>query len=157
MIPDHTAQDTKLAPRRAVTPARFILGASLIAIVTWTGWHFREAIASNASFSRERLTFATVTLGDLQRDIAAEGRVVAASAPTLYAGSGGTIAFAVEPGSTVKAGQVIATIASAELLANLAQVRSAAEALRSDWLRAEADGRQARAAAEAAVQTAALS
>lgn len=135
---------------------RLALGLCAVALLAWMGWHFKSALAGGASVNRNRLTFATVGVGELTRDVAAEGRVVAASAPTLYAGSGGTVTFAVQPGSAVKAGQVLATIASPELQATLAQLRSAADALKSDWLRAQADARQASAAADASVQTAAL-
>jgi HlyD family secretion protein len=156
MIPDHSPQDSILPRPRARLPLRLALGLATIALLAWTGWHFKTALDGGASVGRSRLTFATVTVGELTRDVAAEGRIVAASAPTLYAGSGGTVTFSVLPGSAVKTGQPLATIASAELLASLAQLRSAADALKSDWLRAEADARQTQAAAEAAVQTATL-
>jgi HlyD family secretion protein len=156
MIADTFAQDTHRTPARSRTPLWLAMGLFALALLAWAGWHFKDALAGGASFSRDRLAFATVDMGELTRDVAAEGRVVAAAAPTLYAGSGGTVTFAVQPGNVVKAGQVLARITSPELLASLAQARSAADALKSDWLRAEADTRQARAAAEASVQTAAL-
>lgn len=156
MIPDTSDQDTPLTTPRSRKPLWWGAGVAMIAVLTWSGWQFKDALAGTASVSRSRLTFATVTLGELTRDVAADGRVVAASAPALYAGFGGTVTFTVQPGNVVKAGQVLARIVSPELAANLAQARSSADALKSDWLRAEADARQARAAAEAAVQTAAL-
>lgn len=156
MIPDFSPQDTHLAPVRARKPMLLALGLCALLLAAWTGWHYKDALAGGASVSRTRLTFATVAMGELTRDVSAEGRVVAASAPTLYAGYGGTIMFAVQPGTVVKAGQVLATIASPDLQTNLAQLRSAADALQSDWLRAEADARQASSAADATVQTAAL-
>jgi HlyD family secretion protein len=156
MIPNISAQDTPLSPRRSRTKRWLAMSAIAIALFIWIGWHFNDALAGNASVSRGRLTFATVAMGDLTRDVAAEGRVVAASAPTLYAGSDGKVAFFVQAGNAVKAGQILARISSPELLANLAQMRSTADALESDRLRAEADARQAHAAADAAVQTAAL-
>jgi HlyD family secretion protein len=156
MIPDLSPQDTVVAPARSAKRMRLALGVCVVALLAWMGWHFKDALAGGASVSRNRLTVATVGIGELTRDVAAEGRVVAASAPTLYAGSGGTVTFTVQPGSVVKAGQVLATIASPELQTNLAQLRSAADALKSDWLRAQADARQASAAAAAAVQTSAL-
>ena len=155
MITDTSAQDTLLRPRSR-TPLWLAIGIFAIVLLSWAGWHLKDALDGGASFSRERLSLATVALGDLTRDVAAEGRVVAAAAPTLYAGSGGTVTFAVQPGNTVKAGQVLARITSLELIANIAQLRSAADALKSEWLRAEADARQARAAANAGVQTSAL-
>lgn len=156
MIADTSAQDTRRPLSRSRRPLWLATGLVAIALLGWSGVHFKDALAGDASFSRDRLSFATIELGDLTRDVAAEGRVVAAAAPTLYAGSGGTVTFAVQPGNVVKAGQVLARITSPDLLANLAQVRSAADALKSDWLRAQAEARQAHAAAEAGLETAAL-
>ncbi|MDC8756310.1 efflux RND transporter periplasmic adaptor subunit [Janthinobacterium fluminis] len=156
MILDTSAQDTRLPLAR---PRKWIwlsAGFVAVALLTFLGGHFKDALSGGGSVNSDRLTFANVEWGELTRDVAAEGRVVAAAAPTLYAGSNGTVTLAVQPGDTVKAGQVVAQIASPELQANLAQLRSAADALKSDWLRAQADARQARAAANASVQTAAL-
>lgn len=154
MIADTSAQDTRRAPSRARTPR--LVAAAAIALLAWAGWHFKGALDGGASVSRQRLTFATVELGDLTRDVAADGRVVAAAAPTLYAGSDGTVTFTVQPGDAVKAGQVLAHIISPALLTNVAQLRSAADALKSDWMRAQAEARQTQAGAQAAEQTAAL-
>lgn len=156
MIPDTSAQDTRLPQAGSRRPIWLAAGVAAVALFAWGAVHFKDALAGGSTVSSTRLTLATVEWGELTRDIAAEGRVVAAAAPTLYAGSDGTVTLAVEPGDAVKAGQVLARIASPELQANLAQLSSAADALKSEWLRAQADARQARAAAEAGVQTAAL-
>lgn len=156
MIADTSSQDSRRAPPRARMPAWLLAGCATIGLLAWAGWHFNSAAGAGASVSRQRLTIATVALGDLTRDVAADGRVVAAAAPTLYAGSAGTVTFTVQPGDVVKSGQVLARIASADLLTSLAQLKSAAEALNSEWLRAQADARQTQAGAEANEQTTAL-
>lgn len=156
MIRDTASQDTVLAPRRSRRPLWLAAGAAALALLAYAGWQYKSHLGGGASVSRARLTLATVQLGPLTRDVAAEGRVVAANAPTLYAANAGSVTLAVQAGDAVKAGQVLARIASPELLAKLAQERASADALKSDWLRGQADARQARAQAEAAVQTAAL-
>lgn len=156
MIRDTASQDTVLAPRRSRWPLWLAAGAAALALLAYAGWQFKDQLGGGASVSRARLTLATVQLGPLTRDVAAEGRVVAANAPTLYAANAGSVALAVQAGDAVKAGQVLVRIASPDLLARLAQERASADALKSDWLRGQADARQARAQAEAAVQTAAL-
>ncbi len=156
MIADTFVQDTHRPPTRSRGPLWLATGLVVLALLAWAGWHFNGVLTGGPSYSRDRLTFGTVELGDLTRDVAAEGRVVASAAPTLYAGSAGTATFAVQSGNIIKAGQILVRISSPELLASLAQARSAADALKSDWRRAEADTRQARASAEADVQTAAL-
>ncbi|MYM29467.1 HlyD family efflux transporter periplasmic adaptor subunit [Duganella sp. CY15W] len=156
MIPDTSTQDTRLPVAAPRTRKWLALGLAVMVLAGWLAMQLKEAVVGGASVSLDRLTLAPVESGDLTRDVAAEGRVVAAAAPTLYAGSDGTVTLSVQPGDAVKAGQAVAQIASPELQASLAQSRSAADALKSEWLRAQADARQARAAAEAGVQTAAL-
>ncbi len=67
----------------------------------------RFAAAGN-SVSAERLSLAVVEVGPLVRDIVADGKVVAANSPTLYAAAGGAAVMQVHAGDTVKRGQVLA-------------------------------------------------
>ena len=53
------------------------------------------------------------------RDVVADGRVVAANSPTLYAIAAGTVDFHVRAGDKVTRGQSLATIASPELQSRL--------------------------------------
>jgi len=111
---------------------------------------------SGQSVDISRLSLAEVTYGPLTRDIAGEGKVVAAVSPTLYAGNAGAVTLAVQAGDAVQKGQVLANLVSPELLARLGQERSNADALQSEMLRAEADARQQRAQAQSALETAAI-
>ena len=65
--------------------------------------------------ARERLRMATVGRGHFVRDVAAEGTVVAAVSPTLFAIAPGTVSYAVRAGDAVHKGQVLATLESPEL------------------------------------------
>ncbi len=80
---------------------------------------------ATATVPLDRLRLATVTRGDLVRDVSVQGRVVAAVSPTLYAPAPGTITLHVEAGATVSAGQVLAVIDSPELENELRQADSA--------------------------------
>ncbi len=75
----------------------------------------------------ERLRIASVTRGDLVRDVSVQGRVVAAVRPTLYAPAPGTITLAVTAGAAVDEGQVLARIDSPELESELEQARATYE------------------------------
>ena len=159
MIRDTSAQDTliKAAPswqRRWPWAAGAL---ALAAAVTW-GWPMlsRALSAGGSSVSLARLSVAAVERGELVRDVAGEGKVVAAASPTLYAGNAGTVSLLVQAGDAVKRGQVLVRIASPELTAKLAQERSNADALKSEALRAEADARQQRATAQALLDTATI-
>jgi HlyD family secretion protein len=70
------------------------------------------------------LRFATVSRGDLVRDISLQGRVVASLSPTLFSPGQGFVALRTRAGSEVKRGDILATIDSKELQAGLEQARS---------------------------------
>ena len=55
---------------------------------------------AGVSVDRSRLSIATVERGSFVRDIAADGQVVAAVSPTLYANASGTVTLKVHAGDT---------------------------------------------------------
>ena len=63
----------------------------------------------------ERVRIAEVTRGPFIRDISAQGTVVAAVSPTMFAAAPGTVHFLVQAGDVVKKDQPIATLESPEL------------------------------------------
>jgi HlyD family secretion protein len=65
--------------------------------------------------SHERLRFAEVTRGHFVRDVAADGTVVAAVSPTLFAIAPGTVTYAVRAGDAAKKGETLATLDSPQL------------------------------------------
>jgi HlyD family secretion protein len=88
------------------------VGAVLILLFAWLihGW-FR----TSQVISRERLRIAEVTRGHFVRDVAADGTVVAAVSPTLFAVAPGTVSYSARAGDGTKKGQVLATLDSPEL------------------------------------------
>lgn len=127
-------------------------GAGLVLVLALLAPSFRRWASADESVAFGRLRLAEVTRGDLLRDVAAQGRIVAANHPKLYSPAQGIVALAVRPGEAVKKGQTLATIASPELEAQLAQERSRLAALRSDLGRTELSVRQANQAGEQAVK-----
>jgi HlyD family secretion protein len=101
--------------------------------------------SADASVSASRLAFATVSRGPFVRDIAAEGKVVAAVSPTLYATSSGAVTLKVHAGDTVKQGDVLATIVSPKLTNKLAQEQSNADAMEVEYKRAQIDAQKKKA------------
>lgn len=158
MIRDTSAQDQVLqaAPRRLKKWAGLGAALAAMALLAWAAPSLRQQLGAAESFKRERLTLATVERGTLTRDVAGEGKVVAAISPTLYAANAGTVSLAVQAGDSVKKGQVLLTLASPDLQARLAQERSNADGLKSEALRAEAAVRQSQAQAQSALDTAAI-
>ncbi|MGM9486526.1 efflux RND transporter periplasmic adaptor subunit [Ideonella sp. YS5] len=160
MIRDTSSQDRVLSPAPGWLQRRtwWIAGACLaaIALLVW-GWPaLSRGWSTQNSVSLSRLAVAEVSRGPLTRDVAGEGKVVAAVSPTLYAGSAGTVTLLVQAGDQVQRGQPLARIASPDLAARLAQERSNADALHSEALRAEADSRQQRAQGQGTLETATI-
>jgi len=146
MIRDTSAQD-RLVEVKPNRKRRLILIGAGVAVVVVLALVLPQAsrlFSADASVSGSRLAFGTVERGPFVRDIAAEGKVVAAVSPTLYATSGGAVTLKVHAGDAVKKGQVLATIVSPELTNKLAQEQSAADAMEVDYLRSQIDARKKR-------------
>lgn len=121
-IRDTSGQDTVRGAVRGTRRRAWILGGGIAAIlVAGLAWLMSGWASGARSVDAQRLRFADVTRGDLVRDIAAEGRVIAANSPTLYAISGGTLTLKVVAGDRVEKGQALAEIDSPELRSKLAQ------------------------------------
>ena len=155
-IRDTSAQDTvRSAPGRARRLRRWLLptGAAL-AVLAGIGWVVAGWSAGARSHDASRLRIAEVVRGDLVRDISAEGRVIAANSPTLYAIAGGTVSLQVVAGDVVEAGQVLAEIDSPELRSTLVQEESTLASLQAEAARTALDARIARAGARKLVDQA---
>jgi HlyD family secretion protein len=143
-IADTSSQDVKLAPRSQRTRNLILSGLALFLIAG--AWLAAPAIErwANATVTvpMDRVRIATVTTGDLVRDVSVQGRVVAAVSPTLYASASGAITLAVEAGEQVSEGQVLATVESPELTSQLKQLQSAFEQKQMDLQRQRIELRQ---------------
>jgi HlyD family secretion protein len=134
---------------RVLEPARFgwrnrrlywglgaLLAAGALALLIGALLHVSGA---QRSVDRARLTIATVERGTFVRDVAAEGQVVAAVSPTLYATDTGTITLKVHAGDAVQKGDTLAVLDSPDLSAKLAQESETLQSVRLDWQRAQLD------------------
>jgi HlyD family secretion protein len=134
MIPDTSGQDRPLAaaPRtwRRRLPLLVAVAAGVVALVL-AAPALQRMLAGERSVSAARLVIATVERGPFVRDVAGEGRVVAAVASTAVAPHAGTAELRVHAGDSVRKEQVLATIASPDLTSRLAQAKRAALASRS--------------------------
>jgi len=149
-IRDTSAQDQRLAPaaQQGRRRRQWALAAAVAAVVLGAGaWVASGWAAGGASVSAQRLRIAEVQRGDLVRDIAADGRVIAANSPVLYAIAGGSVELKVVAGDAVRKGQVLAEIDSPELRSKLAQEQSTLAGLEAEASRAELDGELARSTA----------
>lgn len=147
MIRDTSATDRLVEVKPNRRRQLMLLGTGILVLVLLAllAPRIGRLFSASASVSASRLSFATVERGPFVRDIAAEGKVVAAVSPTLYATSGGAVTLKVHAGDTVKRGEVLATIVSPELTNKLAQEQSNADAMAVAYQRAQIDANKARA------------
>jgi HlyD family secretion protein len=141
MLRDTSGQDRVIEPKNIlqrhlkwVIAGAVVIGALIALFVTLSRYS-----GAGASVDRSRVSIATVERGNFIRDIAADGQVVAAVSPTLYANALGTVNLKVHAGDTVTKGQVLAVVESPDLTAKMSQEEATLASLRLDWQRASLD------------------
>lgn len=143
-IADTSAQDVQLAPRR--DRQRQIVGGSILVVPLALIWLAVPIVKrwANASVTvpMERLRIATVTRGDLVRDISVQGRVVATNSPTLYSTAAGFVTLYVEAGASVEKDEILAVVESPALANGLKQSQSSFEQLAMELERQRIESRQ---------------
>lgn len=154
-IRDTSGQDQVLAGSGNQRRRRWLLGGALgLGVVLLAGWLVSSWSAGSRSFDGAGVRIATVTRGDLVRDISADGRVIAANSPILYAIAGGTVTLHVVAGDVVDKDQVLAVIDSPELRSRLAQEEATLASLEAEAGRAALDARITLSEAQRAVDQA---
>lgn len=147
MIRDTSATDRLVEVKPNRRRRLLMIGAGVLVVIALVVFlpGVARLFSAGSSVSASRLAFATVERGPFVRDIAAEGKVVAAVSPTLYATSGGAVTLDVHAGDVVKKDQVLANIDSPELTNKLLQEQSNADAMEVDYQRAQIDARKKKA------------
>ena len=136
MIPDTSGQDVRRSQsNRPATRRRWGLIAGAVALALLLGTGIVGWLSSSRSVDAARLRFATVTRGTLVRDASANGRVVAAVSPTLYAPVVATVDLRVHAGDRVQRGQVVAALESPELSSTYASESATLEQLENEVAR----------------------
>lgn len=125
MILDSSSMDRPAAvqrnPRRIAAIAG---GVVLLAVVAMAFPSMRRWAQADRAVDAATLRFATVTRGDLMRDLSVQARVVASLSPTLFSAGQGIVTLRTRAGAQVKQGEVLAMIDSKELQAALDQAQS---------------------------------
>lgn len=122
-IADTSSQDERLAPKK--TNKKIWVAGSTSLLLVLLLWQIipaaRSWSQSDMSVSLSRVRLDIVKTADFTRDISAQGQVVAAVSPKLYAPAEGTISLLLDAGTEVKQGEVLAIIDSPELNNKLLQ------------------------------------
>ena len=150
MIREPSATDRPLARAVRSRSVRRWLAAGVAVAAVLAGIIYVTArwLDNTRTYDRASVRVAEVTRGTLVRDVVADGRVVAANSPTLYAIAAGTVELHVQPGDTVKKSQPLATVASPELQSRLAQEQATLAGLEAEAGRASLAIEQGRADAQ---------
>lgn len=155
MIENTTAQDRPVAASgRGRLRLPLVFGCVASAFVALCAYAASGWLAAERSVDVSRLRIATVARAPLVRDIAVDGRVTAASSPTLYAVAPGTVNLLVAAGDEVTTGQALAELESPELHSRLAQERATLVSLEATLDRAKVSMRQARSSARNRIEQA---
>jgi HlyD family secretion protein len=155
VIPDASTMDKPLGRARPGGRRRaMLLGGAAVALLAAAAlvtpglrrWSRAERVVDAS-----RVRVAAVARGDLERDVAVQGRVVAALHPTLFSPASGIVTLQVKAGADVKQGQVLARVDSPELTSRLVQEQATLASLDSELARSRIAARQAGVKAKQAV------
>lgn len=150
-IRDTAGQDTLVSSSSFATRWRkpwVLATAAAVAVLLLVAWVASGWLGGGRSYDASRIRIAEVRRGDLVRDITADGRVITANSPTLYAIAGGTVALKVVAGDVVEQGQELAVIDSPELRSRLVQEESTLASLEGEASRAVLDAQLSRSNAQ---------
>ena len=128
MIRDTATQDEIIEAPRNVPRRRLAVGVALataIGMGAFVAPSVSQWSSADQSVARERLRFSQVERGDLERDVTAQGSVVAAIKPTLFSPASGVVSLLAQAGDAVTEGEVLARIASPALGSELDQESAA--------------------------------
>ena len=113
---DVPLSESKAGEQRRARKRQYVLGAIAATLTLMAfAWIAHAWIHSSHVIPAEQLRMATVQRGHYVRDVAAQGTVVAAVNPTLFAIAAGTVSYAVHAGDAVQKGAVLATLDSPDL------------------------------------------
>lgn len=134
MIRDTSGQDQVLRTvaqkprwRRWLLPA--VIGAVVLLCIVFAA---RSWMSGTRSVDAERLRIAEVTRGDFLRDVAVNGKVVAAVSPTLHTPVIATVGLKTQAGATVKKGDVLVELDSPELTNELQREQSTLQQMEAE-------------------------
>ena len=144
MIQDTSSMDRPVVGARV--PRRWLVAgigvAALVVLALFLFPSIRRWTSAERSVDATTLRIATVTRGELQRDIVVQGRVVASLHPTLFSPGQGLVTLRTKAGAQVRRGDVLATIDSKELQSAHEQARAQLLSLQAELERSRIIARQ---------------
>lgn len=143
MIPTTSSMDRPIErPRRSFPLGLALAGLTLLLVLIFAWPSLSRWARSDRSVELSTLRLAKVHRGDLTRDTAVDGRIVAAQSPAIFAPERGVVHLLVQEGENVQRDTILATVESPELQSRLAQERSVQQSLESESERQQLAERQ---------------
>ena len=140
-IRDTSATDIAIEPagpnRKRIIIAALAAVVGIAALVAARAW-----MTTGVGIARDRVRIATATRGPFVRDVAAEGTVVAANSPTLFAVATGTITFSARAGERVVKGQALGALDSPSLVNEYQREQATLDSLSVDLGRQDIEDRR---------------
>ena len=144
MIRDNSAMDRPVKRsgllRRILTLFAILVPLLVVGVVLYPS--LARWAAADRSIDAAKLRTCKVLRGDLLRDVAVQGKIVAAYHPTLVSPAQGVVALFARAGDMVKTGTLLARVSSPELQNQLEQQRSSSLSLQADLERQRISARQ---------------
>lgn len=136
MIRDTSAQDAILIAAPVWHSKKLYIWIAIVLAIVVAGVIVLSAWAgSTKSVNLTRLKIAQVSRGLLVRDVAVNGRMVAAISPTLYSTASSTVTLRVKAGDSVKKGDIVAELESPDLSNQLKREQASYEQLEAEVAR----------------------
>lgn len=130
MIADTSSQDQRIHFQRNRLNWRWVSAGILVAgMMTAAAPILSRWYQGIPSVERSTVQMDRVIQGDLIRDIAVSGRLVAANAPQVYSSEAGVVELLVNPGDQVDVNQVVARVNNPELMALIQQEQASVNSL----------------------------
>jgi HlyD family secretion protein len=144
MIQGTSQQDIAINPGSKQNPVRKMLLIGAVAGGIWFSWQWLFATGAQATLviPRQQVQIGTVSRGDFVRDLAVQGKVVAANAPTLFSQQAGQIRLLKQPGEPVTLGDLLAVIDSPTLENEVKQQQALLASMTSEIERATLQARE---------------
>lgn len=139
MIKGTEQQDVRIEKAHKTPVLKLVVAFGAISSLLWGSYQLIFSTSANAALvlARSEVQLATVSRGDFVRDLAVQGKVVAANAPTLVSQQDGLVRFIKQPGEAVTIGDLLAVVESPSLENEVKQQQALLLSMQSEHERAK--------------------
>lgn len=139
MIKGTEQQDVRIEKAHKTPVLKLVVAFGAISTLLWGSYQLMFSTGANAAMvlARSDVQLATVSRGDFVRDLAVQGKVVAANAPTLVSQQDGLVRFIKQPGEAVTIGDLLAVVESPSLENEVKQQQALLLSMQSEHERAK--------------------